>query len=336
MTTSKEVQISAHMLGGSIDVSQFNLVDVELPELATDQVLVRNLYMSVDPYMRGRMVNAKSYIDPFSLNKALEGGAVGVVEQSKNSNFKVGDLVSSFNGWRERFVSDCSNLDKLPNDLKNASNFLGPLGMPGLTAYGSLLTIGKIKEGETVFVSSAAGAVGSIVCQIAKLKGCKVIASAGSDEKVEWLKNELKVDAAFNYKHCDTIDSMLKELAPQGIDVYFENVGGEHLHAAIENMNLYGRIVMCGMISNYNADKPVPGPDNLMQIVGKRLTMQGFLVFDFEPMKADFYRDMSSWLASGELKTKETIVSGLDSAPSAFAGLFTGDNFGKMVVKISD
>ena len=333
MPTSLEIQIPQYITGEP-KLSDFKIVTADIPEPNDSQVLIKNIWMTVDPYMRGRMINKKSYVPPFKLNTPLEGQAIGIVENSQHPDYSKGDVVSSMKGWREYFLADTSELQKIKTDGKNLQHYLSVLGMTGLTAYGGLLTIGKPQKGETVFVSAASGAVGSLVCQIAKLKGCKVIASAGSTEKVEWLKNEIGVDVAFNYKTCGNIDEALQKSAPKGIDIYFENVGGEHLQAAINNMNAHGRIIMCGMISQYNLDKPEPGPNNLMQIIGKRLLIQGFIVSDFESLRTAFYRDMIGWMQKGQIKTKESIKEGIESAPQAFLNLFSGHNFGKMLVKI--
>jgi NADPH-dependent curcumin reductase CurA len=236
--------------------------------------------MSVDPYMRGRMNDRKSYVPPFQLGEPLDGGCVGRVVGSKKGSFQVGDYVSGMLGWREYFVSDGQGLVKVDPGVAPIQSYLGTLGMPGLTAWAGLLHIGKPKEGETVFVSGAAGAVGSVVCQIAKLKGCRVVGSAGSVEKVSWLLNEAGLDAAFNYKKADDIIAEVGKHCPKGIDIYFENVGGVHLEAALGHMNPHGRIVMCGMISMYNATQSVPGPNNLAYIIIKQLIMQGFIVLD--------------------------------------------------------
>jgi NADPH-dependent curcumin reductase CurA len=237
-------------------------------------------------------------------------------------------------GWREYFVSDGQELVKVDPGVAPIQSYLGTLGMPGLTAWAGLLYIGKPKEGETVFVSGAAGAVGSVVCQIAKLKGCRVVGSAGSDEKVSWLLNEAGVDAAFNYKKVKDVIAEVGKNCPKGIDVYFENVGGVHLEAALEHMNTHGRIVMCGMISMYNATEPVQGPTNLAYIIIKQLIMQGFIVIDHYDKIQQFYSDMAKWIAGGKIKRKETIVDGIENAPKAFIGLFKGENFGKMIVRI--
>lgn len=334
MVVSKEIQISNYINSGLPNLSDFKVITKDLHELNHNEILVKNLWMTVDPYMRGRLINRSSYISPFKLNTALEGSAIGIIEESKNNKFTKGDIVFSSNGWREYFISNGSDLEKLNKDTQNISNYLGVLGMPGLTAYASLLTIGKPKDGETVFVSAAAGAVGSLVCQIAKLKGCKVIASVGSKNKIAWLNQHTGVDAVFNYKETSNINLTLHELAPHGIDIYFDNVGGEHLEAAINNMNKHGRIIMCGMISQYNLENPEPGPNNLFLLIVKQLTMQGFLVFDYDHLKPDFYKEMSTWLKNGEIKTHETILEGIDNAPNAFLNLFSGDNIGKMLVKL--
>ncbi|MGB5747757.1 MAG: NADP-dependent oxidoreductase, partial [Desulfobacterales bacterium] len=305
-----------------------------IPETGKGQVLVQNIYMSVDPYMRGRMYDRKSYVPPFQIGKPLEGGCVGRVVDSKNETFKVGDHVMSMLGWREYFVSGGEGLTKIDPAMAPLQAYLGTVGMPGMTAYVGLLHIGELKEGDTVFVSAAAGAVGSVVCQIAKLKGCFVVGSAGSDEKVSWLVEEAGIDAAFNYKKTDDVIAEVGRHFPKGIDVYFENVGGVHLEAALEHMNPKGRIVMCGMISMYNAVKPVPGPTRLPYVISKMLTMKGFIVMDHFDKLEPFIADMGKWIVEGKIKWKETIVDGIENAPQAFIGLFKGQNFGKMIVKI--
>jgi NADPH-dependent curcumin reductase CurA len=314
--------------------SDFELAEVTLPPLGERQVLIQNIYMSVDPYMRGRMVDRKSYVPPFQLNQPLEGGCVGRVAESKNEEYQIGDFVLGMLGWREYFISDGTGLLKIDPKVAPIQAYLGTLGIPGLTAYVGLLDIGKPKQGETVFVSAASGAVGSVVCQIAKLKECHVVGSAGSDEKVSWLLQEAGVNAAFNYKAVDDIIAEVGRQCPKGIDVYFENVGGVHLQAALEHMNTFGRIVMCGAISMYNATKPIPGPPNLFNVTSRQLTLQGFIVRDHLSKLGQFYADMGKWIAEGKIKWKETIVEGLENAPQAFIGLFKGENFGKMIVKV--
>ncbi len=312
----------------------FEIAEVTLPETAENELLVKNLYMSVDPYMRGRMMDRKSYVPPFQIGQPLEGGSVGEVVESKNDKFKPGDIVLNMLGWREYFVSNGKGLTRINPGEGPVQAYLGTLGMPGMTAYFGLLEIGKPNEGETVFVSAASGAVGSIVSQIAKIKGCRVVGSAGSDEKVAWLKEVAGVDEAFNYKTVNNLFKTVGELCPNGIDVYYENVGGQHLEAALEHMNTYGRLVMCGMISQYNATRPPVGPTNLGHMISKQLKMEGFIVARFSNKMAQFQTDMGKWIAEGRIKWKETVLEGIDKAPEAFMGLFRGDNFGKMVVKL--
>jgi NADPH-dependent curcumin reductase CurA len=332
---SREIRLKNRPTGLPTE-NDFELAEVNLPEVAERQVLVQNIYMSVDPYMRGRMVDRKSYLPPFQLNQPLEGSCVGRVTESKNEQFQVGDFVLGRLGWREYFISDGTGLLKIDAKVAPIQAYLGTLGMPGLTAYVGLLDIGKPKLGETVFVSAASGAVGSVVCQIAKIKGCYVVGSAGSDEKIAWLLQEAGVDAAFNYKTVEDIIAEVGRQCTKGIDVYFENVGGIHLQAALEYMNTFGRIVMCGSISMYNATKPVPGPPNLFNATSRQLTLQGFIVSGHLAKLSQFYADMGKWISEGKIKWKETIVQGLENAPSAFIGLFKGNNFGKMIVKVGD
>ena len=332
-TSSQEIHLASRPVGIPTH-ENFKLVTVELPDPSDGQLLVKNLFMSVDPYMRGRMIDRKSYVPPFQLGEPLTGGCVGEVVESNNERFKVGDHVLGFNSWREYYLSDGSGLYPVNGAMLPLSTYLGVAGMPGQTAYWGLLDIGKPQAGETVFVSAAAGAVGSVVCQIDKLKGCTVIGSAGSAEKVAWLQNEIGVDHAFNYKEVDSVGRKLRELAPKGIDIYFENVGGDHLEGALANMRVNGRIPVCGMISVYNATKPIPGPTNLTSIIGNRLLLKGFIVSDYQARSAEFYADMAKWLTTGQIKYEETILNGIENAPEAFIGLFTGTNKGKMLVKL--
>ena len=333
MTMSREIRLKSRPTGMPT-ADNFELATVSLPAPGEGQLLVKNLYMSVDPYMRGRMVDRKSYIPPFQLGEALTGGCVGEVVQSEHPGYQVGEFVMGFLSWREYYLSNGKGLHKVNPALGPLSAYLGTAGMPGQTAYWGLLDIGKPVAGETVFVSAAAGAVGSVVCQIAKMKGCTVVGSAGSDAKVAWLKDELGVDAAFNYKKSEKLGKTLREHAPQGVDIYFENVGGTHLEAALANMNNNGRIPVCGMISQYNATTPSPAPRNLTNIIGMRLLLKGFIVSDYAARMGEFYADMGKWLTSGQLKLQETVVEGIENAPSGFIGLFTGQNIGKMIVKL--
>ncbi|KAG0340022.1 hypothetical protein BG004_006580 [Podila humilis] len=308
--------------------------------LAAGDVLLRNLVISLDPYMRGRMRNTdKSYVAGFQIGKVLEGSGVSEVIESKNDAFPVGTIVTGFVGWEQySHIPGAKGLRALPNARTfplPLSSFVGALGMPGMTAYSSLKIIGQPKAGETIFISAASGAVGQLVGQIAKHQGLRVIGSAGSDDKVEFLKKELKFDAAFNYKKGSILEN-LRTLAPEGIDIYYENVGGETLEAALEVMNTHGRVVACGMISQYNTQTPY-GVRNLMHVVSKRITIRGFIVNDFEAeCGADFARDVGSWLVKGEMIYKEDVAVGIESAPAAFIGMLQGKNFGKQVVKIAD
>lgn len=330
---SREIRLRRRPTGMP-DEDDFALATVPIPELRPGELLVRNIYMSVDPYMRGRMNAGKSYTPPFQIGEPLTGGSVGQVVAALNGRFQVGDYVTSMLGWREYFVSDGRGLTQIDPRLAPIQTYLGVLGMPGLTAYVGLLDIGRLQAGETVFVSAAAGAVGAVACQVAKLKGCRVIGSAGSPAKVAWLLDEAGVDAAFNYREVTDLAAELGRHCPQGIDVYFENVGGAHLEAALQHMNTSGRIAVCGMISQYNATAPAPGPRNLALVIGKRLTLQGFIVSDHAGRQPQFSADMGQWLAAGRIKWQETVVEGLERAPQALIGLFQGENVGKMLVKI--
>jgi NADPH-dependent curcumin reductase CurA len=330
---SREIRLTNRPIGMPHE-GDFELTEVLIDEPGVGEVLVRNIYLSVDPYMRGRMVNRESYTPSFQLGKPLTGGSVGQIAASNLDTFQVGDYVLSMKGWREYFVSDGSSLTKIDPNITPIQTFLGTFGMPGITAYIGLLDIGKPKPNETVFVSAAAGAVGSVVCQIAKIMSCRVVGSVGSEEKVAWLINEAGVDAAINYKLTENLSAELGKHCPNGIDIYFENVGGVHLEAALQHMNNFGRIPVCGMISQYNATKPQPGPYNLVHLISKRLTLKGFLVSDHYDRLPQFYADMNQWIADGRMKWKETIVDGIENTPRAFIGLFKGENLGKMLVKI--
>lgn len=332
-TTSREIRLKQRPTGMVIP-DDFESVEVNIPGVTNGQILVRNDYLSVDPYMRGRMGERETYIAPFELGKPLEGGCVGQVIESRSEKFEEGDYVLSNMGWREYFVSDGKGLVKIDPNAAPIQHYLGVLGIPGFTAYVGLLDFGKPKEGETIFVSTAAGAVGSLVCQIAKIKGCRVVGSTGSGEKAAWLKKGAGIDAAFNYKATEDLWKELQQHCPEGIDIYFDNVGGIHLEAAIESMNTHGRIVLCGMISIYNATRPPRAPRNLVSAISKRLTLQGFIIHDHNDRLPQFQNDMSRWIKEERIHWKETILQGLENAPKAFCGLFTGDNFGKMLVKL--
>lgn len=313
--------------------ANFKLAEAPLREPAEGEVLVRNTHMSLDPYMRGRMNDAKSYVPPFALGEALSGGAVGFVVASRAPELAAGSWVSHDLGWREYALGPAKRFQPLDVSLARPSAFLGVLGMPGLTAFVGLHDIGALKPSDTVFVSSAAGAVGSLAGQLAKLQGSTVIGSAGSDAKVAYLTRELGFDGAFNYKSGE-IKAHLRELAPKGIDLYFDNVGGEQLEAALGALNPFGRIVACGMISQYN--KPTPGPSNIAFVIGKRLTIRGFIVSDHWSRMADFVREVAPLLGSGKIKFAESLVDGLENAPQAFIDLLRGEKYnGKVIVRLA-
>lgn len=314
----------------------FALREVSVAEPGDDEILVRNLHFSVDPYMRGRMNDVKSYVPAFQLDRPMDGGAVGVVLASRHPDFAPGDHVQHQLGWREFATLQARHATRISAELAPLTAYLGVLGMPGLTAYAGLLRVGSLQEGDRVFVSGAAGAVGSEVGQIARLKGAsQVIGSAGSDEKVRLLTEKYGFHSALNYKSAP-IAEQLKEAAPDGIDVYFDNVGGDHLEAAVSAFNTYGRAVICGMISQYNATEPPAAPRNLALVIGKRLRLQGMLVMDHTDLQQQFFEEVSGWVRSGELVYDETIVEGMDQAVDAFLGMLGGRNTGKMIVSLSE
>jgi len=310
----------------------FQLAERRLAELAPGQLLVRNQWISVDPYMRGRMTEKKSFIPPFALNEVMEGAAVGIVEESRDPAFMPGDTVSHFAGWRDLALIDAAGAPVVDPAFPLQA-YLGPLGFPGLAAYAGFLRLGEPKPGETAFVSAAAGAVGSLVAQIARIKGNRVIASAGSPDKIDWLLKEAGVDAVINYKTEKDITAALAKAAPNGIDIYFDNVGGDHLEAAIANANDFARFALCGMIAQYNGE-PV-GPRNIYAVIEKSLKLQGFIASNHLDLWPDFQRDMKQWIARGRIKWKETVVEGLENSPKAFLDIFAGANAGKMLVKLA-
>ncbi len=332
--SNKEIHLK-HRPEGMPVSEDFSLVSTPVAELKDGEVLIRNLWMSVDPYMRGRMVDRKSYVEPFAIGQVMDGGAIGEVIESRNPEFAVGTKVANMSAWREYFITTGEELQPLPDTPIPEQAFLGVLGMPGMTAYTGLLKIGELKEGDNVFVSAASGAVGAIVCQIAKLKGCHVAGSVGSDAKARYLQDELGVDAVVNYKTSDNLLDDMAKACPNGIDVYFENVGGEHLEAALNLMNDHGRIAVCGMIDQYNDTKPKPGPSNLAQIIIKKLKIEGFIVFEHWDGYPAFVQQMGQWIQEGKVSWKETVYNGIAEAPEAFIGLFTGKNTGKMLVKLA-
>lgn len=311
--------------------SDFAIVDLPPRDLAEGEVRVANRWLSVDPYMRGRMNDVKSYVPPFQIGQPMEGGAVGEVVESRDPSLKAGDLVLHMLGWRDEAVGSASGFRKLPDLGAPPQAFLGQLGMPGMTGYFGLLEVAQATAGDTVFVSAAAGAVGSTVVQVAKAKGMTVIGSAGGAEKAAWVRS-LGADAVIDYK-AGPVAKALAEAAPRGIDVYFDNVGGDHLDAALASARPNARFAICGMIDVYNDAKPTQ-LKYLARLIGNRVRMQGFIVSDYMDRAGEFYRDMGALLAAGKLKGEETIHDGLGATPDAFMGLFSGGNTGKMLVRL--
>lgn len=330
-TTTREIHLASRPTGWPTP-ENFRTVAVELPDPGPGEVLVRNTVMSVDPYMRGRMNDVKSYVPPFRLDAPLDGGAVGEVVASGDDALQPGDTVLHQLGWREHALAPARAFRKVDVSQVPASAYLGVLGMPGLTAYVGLTRIAEVREGDTVFVSGAAGAVGSLAGQLARRLGAaKVVGSAGGPEKVAWLTEELGYDVGLDYKAAP-IGRQLAEHGP--VDVYFDNVGGDHLEAAISAMADFGRIAACGMIAGYNAERPEPGPRNLMMLISKRLSLRGFIVTDHGDVAGEFYERAGGWFAAGELTHRETFEDGLDRAVDAFLGVLSGANTGKMLVRL--
>lgn len=333
MTTSREIRLRSRPVGMA-DADVFELATVNTPDPADGEVQVRNLYMAVDPAMRGRMSDAKSYVPPFELGKALEGPAIGEVVASRSPDFAPGDIVFSRLGWRELFNAPAADLKKRDRNLPPQA-YLGFAGSTGLTAYTGLFRIAGLKGGETVFISAASGGVGSVACQIAQLKGCRVIGSAGGPRKTAFLRHELKLDAVIDYKAEPNLTKALAAAAPEGIDIYFDNVGGDHLHAALAVANPFARFALCGMISAYNAAEPPTAPRNLVLAVTKSLRLEGYIVLNHQDLEPQFLKDVTAWHAEGRLKQAETILDGLEQAPDAFLGLFRGENLGRMMVRLA-
>ena len=312
----------------------FKLIETEMPVCRDGMVLVKTLYLSVDPYMRGRMSGVKTYISPFELEKTITGGVVGEVVQSMSPDLKAGDIVTGNLGWRDYNVADSRELRKIDPGIAPVSTALGILGMPGLTAYFGLLDIGNPTSGETVVVSGAAGAVGTVAGQIAKIKGCRVVGIAGSDEKVGYLVHDLGFDAAINYKTVPDIKKALKDACPNGVDIYFDNVGGEISDAVMPLINYKARIVLCGQISQYNMSKPETGPRVQAYLLVKSALMKGFIIIDYADRSDEGIRQLAQWVSQKKLKYAEHVVEGLENAPRAFIGLFKGENLGKQIVKV--
>jgi NADPH-dependent curcumin reductase CurA len=332
MTKSREIRLAARPTGWPTPET-FALAEADVPEPRDGEVLVRNLFMSVDPYMRGRMNDVKSYVPPFAVGAALEGGAVGRVEVSRAPGLAKDDVVLSMKGWRERFTAPAAELQRVDASVEPLSAYLGVLGVTGLTAWAGLELV-DVKAGDRVYVSAAAGATGSIAGQLAKLRGCFVVGSAGSPEKVAWLKR-LGFDAAFNYRDGE-LGKSLRAAAPEGLDVYFDNVGGSHLEAALGAMRNYGRVIACGSIEGYNNTELAPGPRNLFFVTTKRLTIKGFIVTDAMARHGELVKVVAPLLAAGRLQARETVVDGIERAPAAFLELLRGENTGKMIVKLAD
>jgi NADPH-dependent curcumin reductase CurA len=332
--TNRQIVLAARPKGLPKE-SDFRLVETPMPSPGDGQFLVKIQFLSVDPYMRGRMTDAKSYAEPAALDEVMVGGAVGTIVESRHPKYRQGEVAVGYFGWQEYAVSDGRGTQRFDTSLAPMSAALGVLGMTGMTAYFGLLEIGQPKEGETVFVSGAAGAVGSLVGQIAKLKGCRVVGSAGSDQKIAWLQNELGFDAAFNYKAVDDYVTTLDEVCPRGIDMYFDNVGGPLTDAVFRRINDHARIVVCGQIEQYNATRPPRGPRLLWHLIVKQARAEGFLIFSYFSRFPEGQQKMAQWIKEGKIKYHETTVDGLENAPKAFIGLFHGENLGKQLVRVA-
>ena len=316
--------------------SDFRLVEAAIPALASGQVLIRTLFLSVDPYMRGRMTGVRTYADPVDIGQLMVGGTVGKVLQSLNPQFQAGDTVAGYWGWQEYAISDGRGLQKLDANRAPISTALGALGMPGMTAYFGFLDLCRPKTDDTVVVSGAAGAVGSLVGQIAKIKGCRAVGVAGSDQKVAWLTDEMGFDGAFNYKTTEDYVAKLKELCPKGIDCYFDNVGGSVTDAVLPVLNVRARISVCGQISQYNAAKPELGVRPYIFLLSKQCRAEGFIVTQFMERYPEGMAQMAQWMKEGKLKYREHIVNGFENAPRALIGVLQGENTGKMLVKFAE
>lgn len=319
---------------GEPTLKNFELIETPIPPLKDGEVLIQTYYLSVDPYMRARMRNVKSYVAPLEIGEVMDGGIVGRVVESKSSRFTVGEFVTGRLRWADYCVSSDRKIRKVPPDPDLLSAHVGVLGMTGLTAYFALLDIGQPKPGETVLISGAAGAVGSIAGQIAKIKGCRAVGIVGSDEKARLITRELGFDTAVNYKTSSNIRKALKDACPNGLDVYFDNVGGPISDAAVTLMNLKARVIVCGQISQANLERPETGPRNWLYFLVRRAKLEGFLVHDYQDRYQEGLNNLNTWLKQGKLKYRETLVEGLENAPKALIGLFHGENTGKQIVKI--
>ncbi len=320
---------------GIPDESCFKLITSAISQPTHGQVLLRTRFLSVDPYMRGRMNDRRSYVPPFQLNEVLNGGIVGEIVESNSNNFAKGDFVVGNLGWQDYSIAGEKEVRKINSEIAPVSTALGVLGMPGLTAYFGLLDIGKPKQGETVIVSGAAGAVGTIVGQIAKIHGCRVVGIAGSDKKTKYLIDELGFNIAINYKTVPHLRKALKEACPDGVDIYFDNVGGDISDAVISLINKYARIPLCGQISLYNEEQISMGPRLQPRLLTFSAIMQGFIVHNYENRFDEGIQQLAKWLTDKKLKYAENVVEGLENAPGAFIGLFAGENLGKQLVKVA-
>ncbi|MBW8688344.1 NADP-dependent oxidoreductase [Chitinophaga rhizophila] len=318
---------------GTPELSNFNTKEITLPELKEGEILLKGLFYSVDPYMRGKMNDKKSYTPPFKLDEPIDGGVVAEVVESKSGKFGKGDVVMGQLPWQELIITAEKGLKKIDANIAPASYYLGILGMPGLTAYIGFTEIGKPKAGETVVVSGAAGAVGTVVGQIAKLKGCKVIGIAGTDEKIAVMKEKFGYDEGINYKSTKDMNKAIQEHCPDGVDIYFDNVGGEVSDAVMSNLNFHARVPVCGQISLYNSKEVETGPRLQPILVTKSVLMQGFIVSNYQSLFEESSKQMAEWVKEGKLQSTETIIEGFDKLPEALLGLFKGDNTGKMIVK---
>ena len=337
-TVNRRIVLASRPVGAPTP-ENFRLEEAAVPQPGEGQVLVRNLYLSLDPYMRGRMSDAPSYVPPVAIDAVMGGGTVGRVVDSRHPAFKAGDLVLGFGNWQDYALSRGADLTALPSGMARPSWALSVLGMPGFTAWYGLLKIGAPKEGETVVVAGASGAVGSVVGQIAKLKGCRVVGVAGGAEKCRFVVDELGFDVCLDRRD-PAFAARLKEAVPAGIDVYYENVGGAVFNAVLPLINVHARIPLCGLVAAYNATALPEGPDRMpvlqRALLVKRAKMQGFIIYDhYATDYAEFARDMGAWVADGKVKIREDMVDGLENAPKAFAGLLEGENFGKVVVRIA-
>lgn len=321
---------------GMVQASDFELREEPVPAMGEGEYLVRTLYVSVDPAQRGWMNANPGYMPPIPLGEVMRGGTLSQVVESRHPDYAPGDIVSGFFGWQDYALGGTGALGAQTVTPEHPlPRYLGVLGGTGLTAYVGMLDVGQVTEGQTVLVSGAAGATGSVAAQIAKIKGCRVIGIAGGGEKCAWLTDELGLDAAIDYKG-EQVGERLSVLCPDGVDVYFDNVGGAILESAIAHMASGGRIACCGMIAGYNAAVPEPGPNNLFLLIARRITMTGFLVMDFAPRFPDARRDLSAWLEAGRLKAREDVQEGFENIPSTFLRLFSGRNLGKQVVKVAE